>query len=176
MNRTTMSGVEIPRNFILLDELEKGEKSQFCDPSLSWGLTDSEDVNLSDWNASILGPSGVCFFPLSIMTLLLSCSHTQMRTHCHKHTQQTRHEGRLYFLTIHCGPAYPKVPPEIRFVTRINMGCVDKTNGRVEPSFPGIANWASSPKTFDYILMALKREMGSPANARLPQPPEGAEF
>ena len=141
-----MSGVEIPRNFILLDELEKGEKSQFCDPSLSWGLTDSEDVNLSDWNASILGPSG------------------------------TRHEGRLYFLKIHCGPAYPKVPPEIRFVTRINMGCVDKTNGRVEPSFPGIANWASSPKTFDYILMALKREMGSPANARLPQPPEGAEF
>lgn len=60
LNRTTMSGVEIPRNFILLDELEKGEKSQFCDPSLSWGLTDSEDVNLSDWNASILGPSGVC--------------------------------------------------------------------------------------------------------------------
>lgn len=56
------------------------------------------------------------------------------------------------------------------------MDCVNKSNGRVEPSFSGIANWASSPKTFDYILMALKREMATPANARLPQPPEGAEF
>ena len=89
---------------------------------------------------------------------------------------QTHHDGRLYFLKIHCGPAYPKVPPEIRFVTKINMDCVNKSNGRVEPSFSGIANWASSPKTFDYILMALKREMATPANARLPQPPEGAEF
>ena len=166
-----MSGVEIPRNFILLDELEKGEKSQFCDPSLSWGLTDSEDVNLSDWNASILGPSGVCLPPPHKTPF--PSKHRHMTTNTHT---QTRHDGRLYFLKIHCGPAYPKVPPEIRFVTRINMGCVNQTNGRVEPSFPGIANWASSPKTFDYILMALKREMASPANARLPQPPEGAEF
>ena len=54
--------VEVPRNFILLDELEKGEKSQFCDPSISWGLDESrsKDSSLSDWNATILGPPGVC--------------------------------------------------------------------------------------------------------------------
>jgi len=141
-----MAGVDIPRNFILLDELEKGEKSQFGDASLSWGLTDSQDVNLSEWNASIFGPSG------------------------------TNHEGRLYFLKIHCGPQYPKVPPEIRFLTKINMSHVNQSNGRVEPTFPGIANWSSSPKTFEYILMCLKREMAAPHNARLSQPPEGATY
>lgn len=62
-----MAGVEIPRNFILLDELEKGEKSQFGDPSLSWGLVDDQDVNLSDWNATILGPQGVCCFKYIIL-------------------------------------------------------------------------------------------------------------
>ena len=101
---------------------------------------------------------------------------THKQSHSRPQTPQTRHEGRLYFLRIHCGPQYPKVPPEIYFQSKINMSYVNQSNGRVEPSFPGLANWASTPKTFDSILLALKAEMAKPANARLAQPPEGATY
>jgi len=50
--------VIIPRNFKLLEELEKSEKGH-GDMSISFGLVDSGDTFLSDWNGGILGPVGV---------------------------------------------------------------------------------------------------------------------
>jgi len=50
--------VVIPRNFKLLEELEKSEKGH-GDMSISFGLVDSGDTFLSDWNGGILGPVGV---------------------------------------------------------------------------------------------------------------------
>lgn len=51
--------VELPRNFLLLNELEKGEKGQIGDGSVSWGLVSHTDIELKTWAATILGPSGV---------------------------------------------------------------------------------------------------------------------
>lgn len=48
----------MPRNFKLLEELEKSEKGH-GDMSISFGLVDSGDTFLTDWNGGILGPPGV---------------------------------------------------------------------------------------------------------------------
>jgi len=45
--------------------------------------------------------------------------------------EQTSHEGRIYSVQIHCGPNYPAEKPTLRFVSRINMGCVNSSNGEV---------------------------------------------
>lgn len=50
--------VIVPRNFKLLEELEKSEKGH-GDMSISFGLAKSDDTFLTDWNGGILGPLGV---------------------------------------------------------------------------------------------------------------------
>lgn len=45
----------MPRNFRLLEELEKGEKG-LGDSNLSYGLADPSDISMTVWNATILGP------------------------------------------------------------------------------------------------------------------------
>eukprot|EP01039_Chlorochromonas_danica_P013155 gene13155-15182_t len=102
--------VIIPRNFKLLEELEASEKGS-GDMSVSLGLVDSDDILLSEWQGSILGPGG------------------------------TVYDGRLYELRISCGRDYPDVAPTVRFVSRINLSSVNQSNGLVEPSLPALINW-----------------------------------
>ena len=70
--------------------------------SLSYGLANPTDNNLTDWNGTILGPPNTNF------------------------------DNRLYFLSIKCGEKYPMEPPIVRFTSKININCANKNNGSVD--------------------------------------------
>ena len=51
---------------------------------------------------------------------------------------QTIFDGRFYEIKITAGPKYPDVPPTLRFVTKINLSCVNQANGIVLSDLQGI--------------------------------------
>ncbi|OAX84130.1 hypothetical protein ACJ72_01496 [Emergomyces africanus] len=91
----------VPRNFRLLEELENGEKGRGAAEACSYGLANGDDVSMTDWNGTILGP------PHSV------------------------HENRIYSVNIKCGENYPDSPPSITFVSKVNLPCVDSRTGQV---------------------------------------------
>jgi ubiquitin-conjugating enzyme E2 variant len=140
-----MSGVTVPRNFRLLEELERGEKG-FGDGTVSYGLEEGDDPMMTNWTGTIIGPGG------------------------------SVHDGRIYTLRIQCGPNYPNVPPLIWFRSKINMACVDQKDGRVTSSkVPSLEHWKRE-YTLETILTELRRDMVSPINKKLAQPPEGSMY
>lgn len=144
--KKTPSGetVIIPRNFKLLEELEKSEKGH-GDMTLSFGLVDSGDTFLSDWNGGILGPVGTNF------------------------------ADRFYELRLHCPDQYPAVPPQVRFVTKINMNCVDKHGVVVPSKLPAMRSWNRN-MGIEQILQSIRMEMCSDSNRRLRQPADGTTY
>ena len=75
------------------------------------GLVSGDDIFLTEWNGSILGPPGTTF------------------------------DSRLYELRITCSEHYPTAPPKVRFVSRINMSSVNQQTGAVENDLPGLQGW-----------------------------------
>ncbi|KAI9179816.1 E2 ubiquitin-conjugating protein mms2 [Blastocladiella emersonii ATCC 22665] len=136
---------KVPRNFRLLEELEKGEKG-IGDGTTSYGLANPDDILMSDWNGTILGPP------------------------------HTVHENRIYSLKLHCDAHYPDMPPLVSFISKVNLPCVNQTNGKVDPArLPCLSRWDRS-YTLETVLAELRREMASSANKKLAQPPEGSTF
>ena len=130
------------------------------------GLVDSNDIFLTEWNGSILGPAGVSkvtkFSPFTLCLIINTFI-------------QTIFDSRLYELHITCGPDYPAVPPVVRFVSRISLSSVNATNGMVEKSLPALANWNRNC-TIESVLVGIRNTMLAPQNRRLAQPPEGTTF
>eukprot|EP01096_Ripella_sp_DP13-Kostka_P003646 TRINITY_DN15482_c0_g1_i1.p2 TRINITY_DN15482_c0_g1~~TRINITY_DN15482_c0_g1_i1.p2 ORF type:complete len:156 (-),score=49.71 TRINITY_DN15482_c0_g1_i1:57-470(-) len=135
---------EVPRSFRLLEELEKGEKGKVA-PGVSYGLDNNDDMELTNWSATIIGPEG------------------------------TRHEGRFYALKVTCGPSYPREPPRIRFVTRVNVSCADAHGNIIPRQVPALTSW-NSATTIERILVSIREVMANHANKGLAQPAEGSEY
>ncbi|AMD21338.1 HER059Cp [Eremothecium sinecaudum] len=136
---------KIPRSFRLLEELEKGEKG-LGPESCSYGLADSDDITMTVWNGTILGPP------------------------------HSNHENRIYSVVVECGEDYPECPPSVRFISKINLPFVDQVTGQVSASeFHTLRDWKRS-YTMETLLLDLRREMATPANKKLPQPAEGSTF
>ncbi|KAH8103892.1 UBC-like protein [Cristinia sonorae] len=136
---------KVPRNFRLLEELEKGEKG-IGDGSCSYGLEDGDDIMMSHWNGTIIGPG------------------------------HTVHENRIYSLKITCGESYPDTPPVVQFISRVNLPFVNQVDGKVEASkLPVLAQW-NRERSIETVLVEIRREMASFNNRKLPQPPEGSTF
>jgi len=63
--------IKVPRNFKLLDELERGEKGANME-GVTVGLAVHDDITLTHWNGTIFGPPGTTF-DNRIYSLTLSC-------------------------------------------------------------------------------------------------------
>ena len=89
---------------------------------------------------------------------------------------QTQHDSRFYELKISIPESYPATPPKVRFVSKINMNCVDPNNGEIIYSkVPATKNWNRN-MGMEQVLISLRAEMASGENRRTKQPPEGSTF
>ena len=71
------------------------------DGNITFGLSTADDTFLTNWNASIVGP------------------------------QSTPYSGVFYQLKVICGDEYPNTPPFVKFITKINLPCVNQRDGTV---------------------------------------------
>lgn len=89
---------------------------------------------------------------------------------------KTVFENRIYTVHMSCGDAYPKEPPTVRFLTKVNLQCVHRGTGAVDPTrCTVLKNWNRN-YGIETILLELRKEMANGHNRRLPQPAEGSRY
>eukprot|EP00568_Trieres_chinensis_P011137 CAMPEP_0183296986 /NCGR_PEP_ID=MMETSP0160_2-20130417/4381_1 /TAXON_ID=2839 ORGANISM="Odontella Sinensis, Strain Grunow 1884" /NCGR_SAMPLE_ID=MMETSP0160_2 /ASSEMBLY_ACC=CAM_ASM_000250 /LENGTH=146 /DNA_ID=CAMNT_0025458707 /DNA_START=95 /DNA_END=535 /DNA_ORIENTATION=- len=146
MQRTAAGEVVIVPRNFKLLEELEASEKGHGEMAISFGLADAGDTFLTNWNAGILGPP------------------------------MTNHDGRFYELRVRVPDRYPAVPPDIRFVSRINMNCVDpKTGAVLHHKLPATRSWNRN-MGIEQVLLSLRSEMSGDSNRRLKQPPEGSTF
>ncbi|KAJ7740789.1 hypothetical protein B0H16DRAFT_1566111 [Mycena metata] len=83
----------------------------------------------------------------------------------------TVHENRIYRLREVPGCCAGGAVP-----SRLNLPLVSATTGTVDPArLPALASWARA-SSLEHVLVDIRKEMASPVNRKLPQPPEGSMF
>lgn len=130
--------VVVPRNFRLLEELEAGEKGKISDPFITLGLSDGEDMTLTNWTGSIVGPAGTSF------------------------------ENRIYELSLICSEKYPTEPPVVSFRTKVNLPCVSARGDVARASLPVLKGWQYNNRMEEVLValkaqMLLNKKLPQPA-------------
>ena len=82
--------------------------------SISYGLSNQDDITMTNWNGTILGPP------------------------------HSTHENRIYSLTIICDESYPDKPPSVKFISKINLPCVGPLGQVLVDQFDTLKNWKRS--------------------------------
>mmetsp|Transcript_28744 Transcript_28744/g.88864 ORF Transcript_28744/g.88864 Transcript_28744/m.88864 type:complete len:145 (-) Transcript_28744:57-491(-) len=113
------------------------------DMTISAGLKDPSDIFLNTWNASILGPPGGPF------------------------------ENRLYSLEVECSENYPRVPPDVWFLSKIALKGVDSTGKFDLGVFRTRWNYDC---TIQNALQHIRMQMTRESSRALRQPLEGESY
>jgi ubiquitin-conjugating enzyme E2 variant len=158
----------------------------------SYGLDEGDDLLMTNWNGTILGPPHVCFHKLTSRPYQPDTNNAYRAS---TRTASTPSASTVVLSTPTLLPTSPSLAKSTSPASTEAMARYSKPNHNnqrhatlkvqhtdiyVPPQvdlskLPSIANWKRD-FTMETILIEIRRYMAAPANKKLPQPPEGTNF